>query len=88
MEERDQPRVLAGAESQLEEALGVGAIPREEGEYKEPRNDAIECLVLSMPCPTLFPGDGVDFLSWFLNALHSALGGTKKKKKSKSCLLH
>lgn len=32
-----------------------------------------------------FPGDGVDFLSWFLNALHSALGGTKKKKKSKSC---
>uniref|UniRef100_A0A8C0KKY6 Ubiquitin carboxyl-terminal hydrolase 39 n=1 Tax=Canis lupus dingo TaxID=286419 RepID=A0A8C0KKY6_CANLU len=26
-------------------------------------------------------GDGVDFLSWFLNALHSALGGTKKKKK-------
>ncbi|NXV53217.1 SNUT2 protein, partial [Uria aalge] len=27
-------------------------------------------------------GDGVDFLSWFLNALHSALGGTKKKKKS------
>ncbi|NXN09551.1 SNUT2 protein, partial [Indicator maculatus] len=28
-------------------------------------------------------GDGVDFLSWFLNALHSALGGTKKKKKSK-----
>lgn len=35
----------------------------------------------------LFPGDGVDFLSWFLNALHSALGGTKKKKKSKSCCL-
>ncbi|NXP03900.1 SNUT2 protein, partial [Thinocorus orbignyianus] len=29
-----------------------------------------------------FVGDGVDFLSWFLNALHSALGGTKKKKKS------
>ncbi|KAM6289222.1 ubiquitin carboxyl-terminal hydrolase 39 [Aegotheles albertisi] len=27
-------------------------------------------------------GDGVDFLSWFLNALHSALGGTKKKKKT------
>ncbi|XP_015738345.1 U4/U6.U5 tri-snRNP-associated protein 2, partial [Coturnix japonica] len=27
-------------------------------------------------------GDGVDFLSWFLNALHSALGGTKRKKKS------
>ncbi|XP_009873161.1 PREDICTED: U4/U6.U5 tri-snRNP-associated protein 2, partial [Apaloderma vittatum] len=26
--------------------------------------------------------DGVDFLSWFLNALHSALGGTKKKKKT------
>uniref|UniRef100_A0A8C2YBH0 ubiquitinyl hydrolase 1 n=1 Tax=Coturnix japonica TaxID=93934 RepID=A0A8C2YBH0_COTJA len=26
-------------------------------------------------------GDGVDFLSWFLNALHSALGGTKRKKK-------
>lgn len=24
----------------------------------------------------------MDFLSWFLNALHSALGGTKKKKKS------
>lgn len=35
----------------------------------------------------LFPGDGVDFLSWFLNALHSALGGTKKKKKSKLCCL-
>ncbi|KFP91517.1 U4/U6.U5 tri-snRNP-associated protein 2, partial [Apaloderma vittatum] len=29
-----------------------------------------------------FLGDGVDFLSWFLNALHSALGGTKKKKKT------
>ncbi|XP_053125871.1 U4/U6.U5 tri-snRNP-associated protein 2 isoform X1 [Hemicordylus capensis] len=27
-------------------------------------------------------GDGVDFLSWFLNALHLALGGTKKKKKT------
>uniref|UniRef100_A0A2K5BUC6 ubiquitinyl hydrolase 1 n=1 Tax=Aotus nancymaae TaxID=37293 RepID=A0A2K5BUC6_AOTNA len=27
-------------------------------------------------------GDGVDFLSWFLNALHSALGGTKEKKKT------
>ncbi|MEE6478920.1 hypothetical protein FKM82_012049 [Ascaphus truei] len=27
-------------------------------------------------------GDGVDFLSWFLNALNSALGGTKKKKKT------
>ncbi|XP_036729313.1 U4/U6.U5 tri-snRNP-associated protein 2 isoform X2 [Balaenoptera musculus] len=27
-------------------------------------------------------GDGVDFLSWFLNALHSALGGTKKRKKT------
>ncbi|KAG8440974.1 hypothetical protein GDO86_006638 [Hymenochirus boettgeri] len=25
-------------------------------------------------------GDGVEFLSWFLNALNSALGGTKKKK--------
>uniref|UniRef100_A0A671R1W3 ubiquitinyl hydrolase 1 n=1 Tax=Sinocyclocheilus anshuiensis TaxID=1608454 RepID=A0A671R1W3_9TELE len=24
-------------------------------------------------------GDAVDFLSWFLNALHGALGGTKKK---------
>uniref|UniRef100_F6ZVX7 ubiquitinyl hydrolase 1 n=1 Tax=Macaca mulatta TaxID=9544 RepID=F6ZVX7_MACMU len=35
-------------------------------------------------------GDGVDFLSWFLNALHSALGGTKKKKKTeeKEQLLH
>lgn len=28
------------------------------------------------------PGDGVEFLSWFLNALHAALGGTKRKKKS------
>lgn len=27
-------------------------------------------------------GDGVEFLSWFLNALHAALGGTKRKKKS------
>ncbi|XP_065712889.1 ubiquitin carboxyl-terminal hydrolase 39 [Patagioenas fasciata] len=27
-------------------------------------------------------GDGVEFLSWFLNALHSALGGTKRKKKT------
>ncbi|XP_053573771.1 U4/U6.U5 tri-snRNP-associated protein 2 [Bombina bombina] len=27
-------------------------------------------------------GDGVDFLSWFLNALNSALGGAKKKKKT------
>ncbi|OCT86607.1 hypothetical protein XELAEV_18020290mg [Xenopus laevis] len=27
-------------------------------------------------------GDGVDFLSWFLNALTSALGGNKKKKKT------
>ncbi|XP_061449028.1 ubiquitin carboxyl-terminal hydrolase 39 isoform X2 [Rhineura floridana] len=27
-------------------------------------------------------GDAVEFLSWFLNALHSALGGTKKKKKT------
>ncbi|KFO65116.1 U4/U6.U5 tri-snRNP-associated protein 2, partial [Corvus brachyrhynchos] len=26
-------------------------------------------------------GDGVEFLSWFLNALHAALGGTKRKKK-------
>ncbi|GCC42374.1 hypothetical protein chiPu_0026284, partial [Chiloscyllium punctatum] len=25
-------------------------------------------------------GDAVDFLSWFLNALHMALGGNKKKK--------
>uniref|UniRef100_A0A4W3I8J3 ubiquitinyl hydrolase 1 n=1 Tax=Callorhinchus milii TaxID=7868 RepID=A0A4W3I8J3_CALMI len=25
-------------------------------------------------------GDAVDFLSWFLNALHMALGGSKKKK--------
>lgn len=41
----------------------------------------------ALTCPSFpsFPGDGVDFLSWFLNALHSALGGTKKKKKSKSC---
>ncbi|KAF3826603.1 hypothetical protein GH733_009128, partial [Mirounga leonina] len=31
-------------------------------------------------------GDGVDFLSWFLNALHSALGGTKKKKKTQGGL--
>lgn len=30
----------------------------------------------------LVSGDGVEFLSWFLNALHSALGGTKRKKKS------
>ena len=36
----------------------------------------------SCSSPSLFAGDGVDFLSWFLNALHSALGGTKKKKKS------
>ncbi|KAK2510503.1 Usp39 [Columba guinea] len=28
------------------------------------------------------PCDGVEFLSWFLNALHSALGGTKRKKKT------
>lgn len=44
-------------------------------------------LISSLTRPMLpsFPGDGVDFLSWFLNALHSALGGTKKKKKSKSC---
>ncbi|XP_059346788.1 U4/U6.U5 tri-snRNP-associated protein 2 isoform X2 [Ammospiza nelsoni] len=27
-------------------------------------------------------GDGVEFLSWFLNALHAALGGTKRKKKT------
>lgn len=24
-------------------------------------------------------GDAVDFMTWFLNALHGALGGTKKK---------
>lgn len=36
------------------------------------------------PC---LAGDGVDFLSWFLNALHSALGGTKKKKKSERGVL-
>lgn len=24
----------------------------------------------------------MEFLSWFLNALHAALGGTKRKKKS------
>uniref|UniRef100_A0A674E5D1 Ubiquitin carboxyl-terminal hydrolase 39 n=1 Tax=Salmo trutta TaxID=8032 RepID=A0A674E5D1_SALTR len=27
-------------------------------------------------------GDAVDFLSWFMNALHGALGGTKKKPSS------
>uniref|UniRef100_A0A8P4GGL9 ubiquitinyl hydrolase 1 n=1 Tax=Dicentrarchus labrax TaxID=13489 RepID=A0A8P4GGL9_DICLA len=27
-------------------------------------------------------GDAVDFMTWFLNALHGALGGTKKKKPS------
>lgn len=26
-----------------------------------------------------FAGDAVDFMTWFLNALHGALGGTKKK---------
>ncbi|KAG5281229.1 hypothetical protein AALO_G00068850 [Alosa alosa] len=30
-------------------------------------------------------GDSVDFLSWFLNALHGALGGTKKKPPSLCC---
>lgn len=30
--------------------------------------------------PVLCPaGDAVDFMTWFLNALHGALGGTKKK---------
>lgn len=47
----------------------------------------LSCLRASSCSLPLFPGDGVDFLSWFLNALHSALGGTKKKKKSKSCCL-
>ena len=45
----------------------------------------LHCLPATTSYLPSFPGDGVDFLSWFLNALHSALGGTKKKKKSKSC---
>ncbi|NXK90604.1 SNUT2 protein, partial [Formicarius rufipectus] len=32
--------------------------------------------------PCLVPGDGVEFLSWFLNALHAALGGSRRKRKS------
>ena len=28
------------------------------------------------------PGDSVEFLSWFLNALHTCLGGTKKSKET------
>ncbi|NWS27054.1 SNUT2 protein, partial [Polioptila caerulea] len=35
-----------------------------------------------LSCSPALPGDGVEFLSWFLNALHAALGGTKRKKKS------
>lgn len=36
--------------------------------------------ILNKPCRSVFcAGDAVDFLSWFLNALHNALGGTKKK---------
>ena len=36
-----------------------------------------ECNVL-----VHFAGDSVDLMSWFLNALHQALGGTKKRSSS------
>ena len=45
------------------------------------------CHGFSMPytCVLLFvdyPGDCVEFMSWFLNALHLALNGTKKMSSS------
>ena len=30
----------------------------------------------------MFPGDALEFMSWFLNALHGALNGTKKLSSS------
>jgi len=39
-----------------------------------------ECYIPVYMCVCL--GDCVEFLSWFLNALHSCLGGSKKSKET------
>jgi len=38
------------------------------------------CVCVHM-CVYVCPGDSVEFLSWFLNALHTCLGGGTKKSK-------
>ena len=44
----------------------------------------LPATVILLPWPYLSTGDPVEFLSWLLNTLHLALGGSKKAHSSKS----